>query len=277
MKRIVLGADDYGQAEAVSRGIIDLILAGRLTATSALVNTPHWPTHARWLLPCRDKAAFGLHVNFTEGRPLSPAFQKHYGEVFPSLGVLLLKVNTGRLRLDLATEELFAQLETFKTAMGFYPAYIDGHQHVHHFPIIRTALQRVYEAAQLKTLGVRVRSVHREMGFADVFRDPKASLIEWTGAKALLNTWLLPDGIPHNTSFEGIYTFSDSRQCRTYFQRFLANVQDGGMIMCHPGRAGSDADDPIGASRNDEYQYLASDAFLQDCQAASVVLSHFLP
>ena len=161
--------------------------------------------------------------------------------------------------------------------MGFYPAYLDGHQHVHHFPVIRTALQRVYEAAQLKALGVRVRSVHRENPWTGILRDPKASIIEFTGAKALLNQWLLPDTIPHNTSFEGIYAFSDSRQCRTHFQRFLANIQDGGMIMCHPGRAGSDINDPIGASRYDEYQYLSSDAFLQDCQAASVVLSHFLP
>lgn len=277
MKRIVLGADDYGQAEAVSRGIIDLILADRLTATSALVTFDHWPTHARWLLPCREKAALGLHLNLTEGKPLSAGFRKHYGETFPALGRLLLRASLGQLQQAVVVEELNAQLEAFKSAMGFYPAYLDGHQHVHHFPVVRAALRQVYEALQLKALGVRIRSVHRDLGWADFLRDPKASVIEWTGANTLLNQWLFPENIPHNTSFEGIYAFSDSQQCRTHFQRFLANIQDGGMIMCHPGRAGSDASDPIGASRYDEYQYLASDAFLKDCEASSVVLSHFLP
>lgn len=275
MKRIVLGADDYGQAEAVSRGIIDLILADRLTATSALVNFEHWPAHARWLLPCREKALLGLHLNLTEGIPLSVSFKKQYGDRFPSLGALLLRASMRRLSQAAVADELAAQLAAFKSAMGFYPAYLDGHQHVHHFPIVRDALRQVYEAAGLKSLGVRVRSVHRHTHWTSLLQDPKASIIEWTGANALLNQWLIPERIPHNTSFEGIYAFSDSQQCRRYFQRFLANIQDGGMIMCHPGRSSQTGGDPIGLSRYDEYQYLASDEFLKDCQAASVVLSHF--
>src|SRR5690348_6359037 len=105
-KRIVLGADDYGQAEAVSRGIIDLILAGRITATSSLTNGPDWPMHARWLLPCRGKAAFGLHLNLTQGAPLSPQFKAAYGDTFPSLGRLLLLAGTRVLKQSVVEAEL---------------------------------------------------------------------------------------------------------------------------------------------------------------------------
>lgn len=270
-KRIVLGADDYGQAEAVSRGIIDLILAGRITATSSLTNGPDWPTHARWLLPCRGKAAFGLHLNLTQGRPLSPQFKAAYGDTFPSLGRLLLLAGTRVLKQPVLEAELMAQLEAFKQAMGFYPAYLDGHQHVHHFPVVREALKSVYEAAGLFEMGVRIRSVHRPITLSN----PKACLIEWTGAKRLLDDWLIPNHIPHNTSFEGIYSFANASQCRQHFQQFFANIQDGGMMMCHPGRASTDPSDPIAAARHYEYAYLMSDDFRFDCEVAGVTLVCF--
>lgn len=274
-KRIVLGADDYGQAEAVSRGIIDLILAGRLTATSSLTNGPDWPTHARWLLPCRGKAAFGLHLNLTEGSPLSAEFKQAYGDAFPSLGRLLWQANTRTLNAEAVQAEFMAQLMAFKQALGFYPAYLDGHQHVHHFPIVRDALSGVYEAAGLLGLGVRIRSVHRPFRLKQLFKEPKASLIEWTGAKRLRDDWLIPANIPHNTSFEGIYSFTDAAACRRHFQQFFAMIQDGGMIMCHPGRPSTAPGDPIASARHHEYAYLMSDDFRQDCEAAGVVLSCF--
>lgn len=275
MKRIVLGADDYGQAEAVSRGIIDLILAGRLTATSCLTNGPDWPTHARWLLPCRGKAEFGLHLNLTQGSPLSAEFKQAYGERFPGLGRLLWLASTHTLNPQAVQAEFMAQLMAFKQAMGFYPAYLDGHQHVHHFPVVRDALRAVYEAAGLLGVGVRIRSVHRPLTLKQFFKEPKACLIEWTGAKHLRDDWLQPANIPHNTSFEGIYAFSEAASCRRHFQTFFANIQAGGMIMCHPGRESTEAGDPIADARHHEYAYLMSEDFRQDCEAAGISLSCF--
>lgn len=274
-KSIVLGADDYGQAEAVSRGIIDLILAGRLTATSSLVNGSDWPIHARWLAPCRAHADLGLHLNLTQGAPLSAAFRAAHGKTFPSLGRLLMLAVLGRLSVAVVAEELRAQLEAFKDTLGFFPAYLDGHQHVHHFPVVRDALRLVYEAAGLKPLGVRVRSVYRPIGWRDALSSPKASLIQWTGAAALRNEWLEPEAIPHNTSFEGIYSFTESPRCRRHFQAFLQNIQPGGVIMCHPGRESHDPTDPIAPTRYLEYTYLMSDAFLQDCERAGIQLTRF--
>lgn len=272
-KSIVLGADDYGQAEAVSQGIIDLIQAGRLSATSSLVNGPDWRLHARWLLPHRAKALFGLHLNLTQGAPLSPAARAALGNRFPGLSHLLFKALSRRLSPLVIAAEFSAQLEAFKSAMGFYPAYLDGHQHVHHFPVVREGLRAFYEAAGLHAQGVRIRSVHRPLPLTARLKDPKAALIQWTGASALNEEWLIPEGILHNTSFEGIYDFSQSRECRVYFQGFFKAIQDGGMIMCHPGRASVDADDPIADARYQEYRYLMSDDFLQDIQQAGIRLS----
>ena len=59
----VLCADDYALTEGVSRGIEELARAGRLSATSALVTTRHWPEHARRVAGLRRHVQVGLHLN----------------------------------------------------------------------------------------------------------------------------------------------------------------------------------------------------------------------
>ena len=43
---IILCADDYAMTEGISRAIGELAAAKRLSATSVMVNTPHWPAAA---------------------------------------------------------------------------------------------------------------------------------------------------------------------------------------------------------------------------------------
>jgi predicted glycoside hydrolase/deacetylase ChbG (UPF0249 family) len=62
-KRIVLCADDYGQAPAISQGIIELLNQSRLSATSCMVNMPDWPVSAKELLPFINYVDLGLHFN----------------------------------------------------------------------------------------------------------------------------------------------------------------------------------------------------------------------
>lgn len=272
-KRIVLCADDYGQAEAVSHGIIDLIHASRLTAASCLVNGSDWLMHAGWLSACRNRAEVGLHLNLTQGRPVSDAYRTAYGERFSSLGRLYGRAVVGWLDQAVIEAEIQAQLDTFAAGIGCQPRYIDGHQHVHHFPVIRKALLAVYQRGQLGQQGVWIRSVRQPFAWTDVMRDPKKAAIALTGARALEKALLGPPRIPHNLSFSGIYSFREGGLYRPHFLRFLNEIDDKGIIMCHPGHrpVGSD-DDPIGAARFIEYQYFMSDDFLADCEANKVTL-----
>ncbi len=80
---------------------------------------------------------------------------------------------------------------------------------------------------------------------------------------------------PHNASFSGIYDFHQAGQYRRYFQSFLAEIRHRGLIMCHPGFAAADENDPIEQARVLEYQYLSSQDFLEDCRAASIQISRF--
>ena len=273
-KRIVLCADDYGQAEAVSSGILALLAAERLSAVSCLVNQPRWQLQAARLAPFKDKADLGLHLNFTDGEALSPVYRKQLGDKFMSLPQLLWRSMTRVPKLHSAAlvAEIHAQLDAFHEAMGFLPRFIDGHQHVHHLPVIREALLEVY-AERLKGEGAYVRAVTQNWQPAQLLKgDIKSAVIHFTGgldfAKRLDSV-----SIPHNTTFAGIYAFSQADHYRQYFQQFLQASDDGGLIMCHPGLTAEDATDPISHARLCEYDYFNSDAFLTDCESFDVSLT----
>ncbi len=271
-KRIVLCADDYGQAEAVSRGILELLAAKRLTAVSCLVNHGDIRDQAEPLLAYQDKVDLGLHLNFTDGEPMSRAYREKVSKQFLPLSQVLWRTHTRwpRFPHEAVSAEIHAQLDAFTVAFGGLPRFIDGHQHIHHLPGIREALFEVY-AARLAQSGVILRAVTQ----APRARGIKANIIQFTGGASFAQ-YLDQRGIPHNSTFAGIYPFRQSNRFRQYFQRFLQDSADKGLIMCHPGLATAvESQDPIKAARLQEYEYLKSPEFLADCKTAEVKLSRF--
>lgn len=272
-KRIVLCADDYGQALAISKAIIMLVQQKRITATSCLVNSPHWPEHAGWLLPFKDQIDIGLHFNLTQGQALSREFQTAYGASFSPLSKVLVRSLTQQFQHEIIVAELEAQLDAFQKALGFLPDYLDGHQHVHQFPVIRNALLEVYEK-HLRSPNAYVRSVNMPLKASDVWRDFKKVVIQLTGGATFSNL-LTVRQIPHNRVFSGIYSFNPSQPYPDQFRHFLATIADGGLIMCHPGLEATTGQDPIEEARFNEFQYFSSEQFLKDCEIENITLTRF--
>src|SRR5580704_2623034 len=76
-RHIIICADDYGISPAVNAAIRDLIVRGRINATSAIVAAPSFSrAEAQALLAIAGtRAAIGLHVTLTAPfRPLSQNF-----------------------------------------------------------------------------------------------------------------------------------------------------------------------------------------------------------
>ena len=93
-KTLALCADDYGLSAPVSRGILRLAAIQRLSHTSCIVNGSAWPALAGELAGSGLQA--GLHLNLTEGRPLSPALAALWAQM-PSLPSLIVQANAHRL------------------------------------------------------------------------------------------------------------------------------------------------------------------------------------
>lgn len=265
MKSLILCADDYGQNQSISQAIITLLKKNRLSATSCMTTTAHWPDAAKNLLPFQATTDIGLHFNLTEGQPLSPALQRSHG--FLPLHRLLLRAYTRRLQMQAIEAELHAQLDCFVAHMQQLPRFIDGHQHVHQLPMVRECILKMY-AQRLQGRGIYLRCTVRPY-YGSSFKNLVLQLL---GARQLKKK-LIEEGIPHNASFSGIYDFNQADRYAEWFPKFLRESQSQGIIMCHPGFA--EQGDPIAKVRFHEFAYLDSEQFLQDCQRAHVQLGQF--
>lgn len=269
-KRIVLCADDYGQAPAISEGILSLIVLARLSATSCMVNSPFWRIAGPKLLPHEKAIDIGLHFNLTEGKALSQTLKDAQGEALLPLSTIMRQAFLRRLNKAAIEAEWHAQLDEFEGVLGRLPDFIDGHQHVHQFPVVREALISVY-LSRLQQAKPYVRFVNARLLPA---WDLKKILIYFSGAPALKDL-LKAHHIPYNQTFSGIYAFKNAQEYGLNFPHFLKEVGDKGLIMCHPGLASKDPTDAISKARFEEYQYLAGTQFLADCQLAGVKITRF--
>lgn len=273
MKRIVLCADDYSQTPAISQGILALLQEKRLSAVTCMTNSTFWSEHAEWLKDFRENIDLGLHFNLTEGHPLTEA-------QFLPLPRLLIQAYGGKLNSEIIAAELNTQLDQFIASMGKLPDFIDGHQHVHHFPQIRKIILKIYQE-RLEGRGVYIRSVAYNNSLFYLLGEKyrlKKLVLELTGARRFKQE-LIQNHILHNTSFSGVYDFPNNINILQYqklFISFLNNIQDQGLIMCHPGLACVyNNSDPISKSRSVEFEYFSSNSFLQDCQDNNIKISRF--
>ena len=155
-RRIWLVADDYGISPAVSAAIRDLILRGRINATSVMTTAPSFSTaEAVTLLDVAGlldggskQAAIGLHVTLTGPfKPLTSGFAPLRDGAFLPLAAMAGRALARMHDASLLEAEILSQFAAFREAFGRAPDYVDGHQHIHVFPQIGEALLRAVKRA----------------------------------------------------------------------------------------------------------------------------------
>jgi chitin disaccharide deacetylase len=254
-KKITLCADDFGLSYGISQAILKLARMKRLSAVSCMVNTAHFSQCAKDLIALSDEVQIGLHFNLTEGFFISELDKRCF-----SLVELLAKTHLHLVAVPLIENELKAQLDCFIQIMGRWPDFIDGHQHIHQFPIIRTVLLKLYEQC-LRPHQVFIRSTYPILSLSPY--QFKSTILPHTGGKKLKKV-LIQRNIAHNKWFGGIYDFSPTTNYRALFQQWLQRAPDDTLIMCHPGEGQQEAD-PIVQARQMEMAYFASNEFVEDC------------
>jgi chitin disaccharide deacetylase len=264
-RSLVLCADDFGLAPGISAGIAALAARSRLSAVSCIVNSPHWRGGALMQRQWPASVSRGLHLNLSEGAPLSAVLRAVW-PVLPALPRLLALAPLRRLPRAAIRAEIEAQLDAFGEATGRAPDFVDGHQHVHHLPGVRESLLDIVGALQPRPA---VRSTARLLGPGAGF---KGRVIEATGGRAL-GAMLERAGFVHNQVLLGAYDFQ-AADYRALMQRWLAALPaSGALLFCHPGEAVPG--DAIGAARQRELAYFASAGFDADLAAAGVLLVPF--
>lgn len=254
MKRVILCADDYGIAPGVSAAIRELVRDGRLNATSVMTVFPDLQAEADALLAARRDPAvsIGLHVTLTG--PIAPLTRAGWGETFSPLKRLLSDALLRRLDLAVVAREVEAQFVAFEDAFGRPPDHVDGHQHVHVLPGIRSV---VIEKTRRFAPSAWLRDVTPAPSALGGF-DPKARLIGAFGRGFARQA--AAAGLATSGRFAGAYDFAAGEDFAGLMARFLKGAPEGGVVMVHPGRvdAALGARDPLTGRREEELAVLAS-------------------
>lgn len=262
-RRIWLCADDYGLSPSVDAAIRDLVMRGRVNATSVMVVTPSFTRSEALSLGILNagaaRVAIGLHLTLTAPfRPLTKDFAPLGDGAFPTLKDIMRAAFLRRLDRAALDGEARAQLAAFASAFGRPPDFVDGHQHVHLLPQVRdAALVAIKELAP----DAWVRQCAGAGPLLQRLSDPKGLLVDWLsrGFRRRARAF----GVPTNPAFAGTYTFAAAADFAALFPRFLASMPEAGLIMCHPGRVDAELErlDPPTTLREREYEYLLSEDF----------------
>jgi predicted glycoside hydrolase/deacetylase ChbG (UPF0249 family) len=273
-RRIWLCADDYGLSPGVNRAIRDLTGRGRLNATSVMMVGPaigrDEVSALQAVAASSSRCAIGLHATLTAPfRPLTMHFQPIDGGMFPGFPKLLRAGFMQRLDPEIIHAELIVQLTAFNDMFGRAPDFVDGHQHVQLFPQVRDAfLAAVKQAAP----NAWVRQGGRRQPLARRLGAPKALLLDILSAQ--FRNRASRARIAFNPGFDGAYDFSRQPDFGALMRRFLDELPEGGVIMCHPGFVDDIlvSLDPLTVQREHEHAFLGGEDFPRVLAANNVTL-----
>ena len=259
-RRICICTDDFGIDAAVDSAVLGLAERGRMSATSCMVGGPSWAQGSALLREVARGGRFdaGLHLDLGD-YPFDRTLLQPVSRWI--VDTLTRRVDRVRLRA-----EIRAQLDRFESAMGFEPAHIDGHQHVHQFPVIRDVLMD--ELMRRYTTGHRpwLRNTRGAARSA-----LKGWVIEGMGAAALQRA-ASTHGFEQNRSLLGVYDLRpDAHRFHSLLRGWLHAARDGDLLMCHVAQARVPGDE-IARTRVAEYEVFAGDSFSEDMRAANTVI-----
>jgi chitin disaccharide deacetylase len=253
MRFFTLCADDFGLSPEISRGIMTLLTRNRLQATSCMTNAPDWARSGPALRDLPPHCQIGLHLTFTEIAPLGAMPILAPNGVLPDPIKLWRGLRLGQTDIAEIRAEMHRQFENFVQIMGRPPSHLDGHHHVHGFPILR---DMVLELATEYGCAVR-NSSSRWIDIAAGRAHPAKALILNSFSSGLLPA-LKNNNVRHNTVFYGLHGFSPQRDIGALFLNWARHANLDTLINCHPAQS-LGAGDPLAARRLAEFEFFSSE------------------
>jgi predicted glycoside hydrolase/deacetylase ChbG (UPF0249 family) len=255
-RRWIVCADDFAMDRGAIEATLALINLGRVTATSVLVDSPHWKAAAGELKAVRDRADVGLHLNLTDKlEPGAAAWP------LPSLVAMSIARALPRWRVRDLVER---QLDEFTDSFGALPDFVDGHRHVHQLPVVREVLIDSVLAREPKSLPwLRICLPPDEED------EIKARVIGLLGGAGLLELARI-HAFPTSRRLVGVYRFDLKRDAYlARIRKWLAVGPEGAVLMVHPSTKVS-SKDPIGPARRMELGVLAGQSYADAMSQAGV-------
>jgi hopanoid biosynthesis associated protein HpnK len=138
-RRIIINADDFGLCDGVNEAVAKAHTDGILTSATIMTNMPA-SDEAVDIAKKLPKLGVGVHLNLTEGRPVSKdgsirCLLNREGQFACSpLAMSLMSMARNEIRKAIRTE-LAAQIQ-WVIDHGLKPTHLDSHKHIHAFPAL---------------------------------------------------------------------------------------------------------------------------------------------
>jgi len=265
MKRITLGALDYGLAFGVDRALRELVEKGRLSAIGALVATDLWPREFRPLQETADKvgkrALFGVTLAFSGDRvsPVSARMQETYGDRMYSREKLQRRALLRLLPDELLLEEAKAQLARYSVLMKRPPDFVAVREGM----LVRTSLARL---------------VFKAVEHADFPKPPLVISPARSGLKPLRLARLAKSfGLTMLPKADPLPETADPEELHRLLHNHFDGMSDLSFVAAIPGQSDDRLrrDEPRRkvAIRECQYEVLGSDRFFHTLEKKDVFLN----
>ncbi len=271
--KLIINADDFGMTQPINEAISELFHQKRISSTSVMANMPY-AEEAKKLTSFSD-ISIGLHINFTQGKPVSEA-SRVYSIVdndgnFLMKSELLEKLKQNKVLYEHIKIEFFAQYEQLRYFVGDNISHFDSHQGSTRIPMVYRALLELSKEKELKT-AVRVHSKYylSNSEMCPKVSNPRIFNAHKFGLKRVLaeyyfrakrNNWRktcrTPDGMLFNLNNNALSILSD-------LTKLKSRIKDDGIyeISCHPASSIVGLDNTVMTEiRFKEYNLLKSAEF----------------
>jgi hopanoid biosynthesis associated protein HpnK len=248
MRQLIVNADDFGLTDQVSRGILDANRQGIVTSTTLMANGLAFDT-AVALSRRAPQLGVGVHLNLTEGVPVSPVWKirsltDRSGRFHLSPGRLLQGILTRRVDLAEVEIELRAQIDKVCRA-GISPTHLDGHKHVHALPVVSETVIRLSQEFSVSCMRVPTEAAPELPGWLRSGTSRTAVVKQYLVGLAVSSfAWRLKDklakaGLLSPAHFYGLSQtgFLDGPSLQDILGRLPEGVSE---LMCHPGYLDAD-------------------------------------
>ena len=239
-------ADDFGIDDEHDEVMIRLLKKNKIDGVSVFSEFIH-ASSAQDIAKVRSEynVQVGLHFNLT------------HGESCPAVTSLLLKATLSKIDKLRVSDTLNRQLQVFEEKFGFMPDFIDGHQHVHTFPIISKViiqtLQRIKFEGWVRNIGSSSLSGFKLAWKGAYFK--KFLILETLSFFHIKQ--LKKSGISFNKFFYGLLPLDQPKKLSAALSNLYSlDFIDSTVIMCHPGSLdGSESEDHPAKSRELEASF----------------------
>lgn len=269
--RLIVNADDYAYFDCVSRGILEAVNSGSVTATGILANSPNIDAQLR-MLDTVERLDLGIHLNLTSGKPLTAQMANKltdFDGFFPSVYQATRLLLQNKIRVAEVRTEWRAQIDLCRNKKL---VFLNSHEHIHMLPILFPVVIELAKEFQIPNIRLTKPDWYRSFTPKLLIRN---SLIEIM--------YLLDSRISLKDSPRFLGFGTSGKLNLAYLKQIFSRLQSGQTyeLMCHPGRFdSSEINDPKLTSYHEweaELNLLQSSELKELYQQFDIHLSYYQP